>query len=190
MQTIGINLLASLLVVLSITGGCDHEPTNDYHHEILAEFAIRTSNEPIFIPVKFKEKEYIFLFDTACAVTTFDIAFRQDLGEKKGTIDIIDYSGKTVLGEIYDAPEAFVGSLAMKDCNVVHCADLTSFPSYVQKPHSGIIGANFLKKYVVQLNFDKGKLLFLTPVGAPDPNWGTGLDLTGSIGQPILLARF
>lgn len=184
MQRIDPNLLAWLLLVLSIAGGCDSKPTNNSRHEILAEFPISSSSEHIFVPVKFKEKEYIFLFDTGCEITTFDISFRQDLGEKKGTIDIIDYTGKTVIGEIYDAPEAFVGSLAMKDCKVVHCADLKSFPSDPLRPYSGIIGVNFLKKYVVQLDFDNGKLLFLNPVEAPDPNWGTGLDLTYSKGTP------
>ena len=65
--------------------GCKANPkassdtTSD--HNVLAEFEIAKQGDPILLPVKFRGKDYLFLFDTGCSVTTFDVSLKHELRE-------------------------------------------------------------------------------------------------------------
>ncbi len=87
--------------------------------------------------------------------------------------------------ELFDAPEALLGSLNIQDCGEVVCIDLKMLSPVVGRKISGVIGMNFLKKYVVQINFDKGTLLFLQPTRDQNPHWGKELMINyDSFGTP------
>jgi len=52
---------------------------------------------------------------------------------------------------------------------------------------SGVLGMNFLKNYMVQIDFDKGRLLFFKPADSSDPNWGEELGISySSLGTPYI----
>jgi len=143
---------------------------------ILAEFEIVKGEEGVLLPVTYKGKDYLFLLDTGCSYTSFDTSFKRQLGKAKGRGTVLT-SGGPMRGELFDAPEAFLGPFNMQECGQVTCCDLT-MPSLVDgKKISGIIGMNFLRACVVQIDFDESKLLFLEPKSEPNLDWGKELDI-------------
>ena len=170
--------VALLLSFLVFTGGCADEPESTSappaNQKVLTEFKISKDGDPILLPVTFKGKEYLFLLDTGSSHTVFDTSFKHELGEvkivKKGLT-----SGSPILAEFFNAPEALLGPLNLKESGEIACIDLNMFSSVLGKKVSGIIGLNFLRKYVVQIDFDKGILSFLQPMEEQHPDWGIEL---------------
>jgi hypothetical protein len=155
-------------------------------NNILAEFHIAKGGDLIFLPVTFKGKEYLFLFDTGCSMTVFDPHFKAELGKPKkvGQARVV---GGVVSCEIFDAPQAFVGSLNLGDCNDIMCTDLKDINLLAEKSVSGVIGMNWLKKYIIQINFDEGVLYFLKSVNDKKYQLGNELPFRYSkLGLPVV----
>ena len=146
---------------------------------ILVEFTFTKGQCGIFLPVKFEGKEYLFVFDTGSSHTMFDISFRQALGKAKRVSKGITSKGAASF-EVFDAPKAFLGPLNMQDCGEVLCIDFSMLTMVAGKKISGIIGMDFLKKYVIQIDFDTGKMLFLKTAGDNNSHWHTSLPITYS----------
>jgi hypothetical protein len=186
-------LTGVLFFVIILTYGCADQPegTSDVpaDHKVLAEFKIPKTGDPILLPVKFIGKEYLFLFDAGCSHTVYDASLRHELGDVK-KIEKALTLGSPIKAEIFNAPEAFLGPLNLKDSNEVSCLDL-KMPSLINgKTISGIIGMNFLKRYVIQIDFDHGTLSFLQPVEGQHPDWGTELLLRyDKLGWPYITSN-
>jgi len=157
--------------------------------KVLAEFRIAKNGDPIFLPVIFKGKEHLFLLDTGCSHTVFDVSFRHELGDVK-RIERGLTAGGLMAYEMYDAPAAFLGPFNMQDCDEIFCIDFRML-SYIQgKRISGVIGMNFLRKYVVQIDFDKGVLSFLGPIRGQNPDWAEELEINyDSLGVPHIMGN-
>ena len=152
--------------------------------KVLAEFRIAKNGDPIFLPVIFKGKEHLFLLDTGCSHTIFDVSFRHELGDAK-RIERGITLGKPMMFELFDAPDAFLGPLNMQACGEVSCVDLKMLNLIEGRKISGIIGMNFSRKYVIQIDFDKGVLSFPQSIRGQHPDWGEELEINyGSIGWP------
>jgi len=174
-------VLVLSLCVLFLAGGCAVETERSSggftDQEILAEFTIAKGGDPILLPVRFKGKEYSFIPDTGLTLTGFDTSFRQSLGKAKGTKIVLTPGGPTRV-ELFDAPVAFLGPFNMQECGHVICADsgmLTFVSSIEGRKISGCVGMNFLMNHVIQIDFDKGKLLFLEPTTGKRPDLGEEL---------------
>jgi predicted aspartyl protease len=173
---------------LIFAGGCADEPerTSDppANQKVLAEFIIAKGGDPILLPVTFKEKEYLFLLDTGSSHTVFDTSFKHELGEVKSVKKGLT-SGSPILAEFFNAPEAPLGPLNLKESGEIACVDLHMLNLVLGKKVSGMIGMNFLRKYVVQIDFDKGTLSFLQPMEEQHPDWGIELAMKyESLGWP------
>jgi hypothetical protein len=140
--------------------------------KVLAEFLIAKGGDPILLPVTFQREDYLFLFDTGSTHMVFDTSFRNDLGQLRGTTTVVTPQDKKVTVECYDAPEAFLGPLNIKECGNVLCAEIEELDLIEDERISGIIGMNFLIRYAVQIDFDGGILTFLQPLTGENPNWG------------------
>ncbi|MGB2807844.1 MAG: aspartyl protease family protein [Sedimentisphaerales bacterium] len=170
-----------MFFVLLLIYGCADKPKNtsdtsdsSAEHIILAEFQIAKSGGPILLPVTFIDKEHLFVLDTGSSHTVYDTSLRHELGEVK-KIEKALTLGSPIKAEIFDAPEAFLGPLNLKDSNEVSCLDLKMLSLIDGNTISGIIGMNFLKKYVIQIDFDQGTLSFLQPVEGQNTDWGIEL---------------
>ncbi|MHC4097027.1 MAG: aspartyl protease family protein [Planctomycetota bacterium] len=177
-----------MLSFLIFAGGCADEPerTSDppANQKVLAEFIIAKGGDPILLPVTFKEKEYLFLLDTGSSHTVFDTSFKHELGEVKSVKKGLT-SGSPILAEFFNAPEAPLGPLNLKESGEIACVDLHMLNLVLGKKVSGMIGMNFLRKYVVQIDFDKGTLSFLQPMEEQHPDWGIELAMKyESLGWP------
>jgi predicted aspartyl protease len=187
-----IALLLSFLAFF-LAGGCADEPeiNSDAHaeHTILTEFKIAKNGGPILLPVTFIDKEHLFVLDTGSSHTVYDTSLRQELGKVKKTEKALTL-GSPIKAEIFDAPEVFLGPLNLKDSNEVSCLDLKMLSLVDGRKISGIIGMNFLKRHVIQIDFDKGIVSFLQPVEDQYPDWGIELLLRyGKLGWPYITSN-
>ncbi|MHC4110713.1 MAG: aspartyl protease family protein [Planctomycetota bacterium] len=185
-----IRKVALLLYFLVFTSGCADEPERasdaPANQKVIAEFKIARSGDPILLPVTFKDKEYLFLLDTGSSHTAFDTSLKHELGEvtkvKKGLT-----AGSRIVTEFYNAPAAFLGPLNVKDCGEVACLDLKMVSLVLGKQISGLLGMNFLNKYIVQIDYDNGTLLFLQPLQKRHSGWGNELSISyNSHGIPTI----
>jgi len=142
------------------------------NQQILAEFTFKRDEVVIFIPVRIKGKEYLFFLDTGASTTAFDSSLKEDSIQPRRTGGALFTAGAPATIESFNAPDAFFGPFNLKECGEIIYMDLKMLSSIHGKEISGILGMNFLKKYVVQINFDGGKLLFLKPMAGKNPDWG------------------
>jgi len=163
-----------LLLAHCYAAETEKSPAGRTQQKVLAEFEITEGGDSILLPVRFKNKEYLFLFDTGTSHTGFDISFKPQLGKAIRTGKGLTVGGP-VKSESFAAPKAFLGPFNLKDSREVVCVDLKMPSLVVGKKISGFVGMNFLKKYVIQMDFDKSKLLFLQPTKTQNPDWGTEL---------------
>jgi len=177
---------------LVLSGSCSDEPKNTSDgpakHKILAEFQIAKTGDPILLPVTLKDKELLFVLDTGSSHTAFDTSLRNELGEVKKIEKALTH-GTPITAELFDAPKAFLGPLNLQDSGQVSCLDLKIHSLIDGRKISGIIGMNFLRRYVIQIDFDKGKLSFLQPKEIQHTDWGTELLIKhDSLGWPHITA--
>ena len=129
-------------------------------NKVLAQFNIPKDSQAILLPVEFKGNEYLFELDTGSSHTLFDGSFKDKFGKRRKIV-----SGKTPAGimkfAIYNAPDAYLGPLNLKDSQTVIVMNLERISSTLDKRIHGIIGMNFLEKYVVRIDFDNGLVSFL-----------------------------
>ena len=156
--------------------------------EVLAEFTFTKGEDIILLPVKFRGEEHLFIFDTGASWIMFDTSFENTLGNTRGS-EIVNTHGKPIRVEFFDAPEIFLGPINMQDSGQLGCMDLKRVNLALGKKLSGIIGMSFLKKYVIQIDYDEGKLLFLEPKSdkgffsflqpqsGANPDWGERLKI-------------
>lgn len=157
------------------------------NQQILVEFTITKDECAIFLPVRFKGKEYLFFLDTGASVTTFDNSLKEESVQPRRTDGTLLTAGLPMTAELFDAPEAFLGPFNLKDCGVITYVDLKMLSSVLGKEFSGIIGMNFLKNYVIQMDFDEGKLLFLESASKSSPDLVEVLEIEyHPIGVPFI----
>lgn len=153
--------------------------------EVLAEFKIEGGAKPILLPVTFDGEEYDFILDTGATHVVFDASLKDKLGKrflwpKKAKVA----GGKTVKVELFRIPQAYLGPLSLKDRGLIAVIDLELLSSTLGRKVHGLIGMDFLKKYVVQIDFDEGLISFhkstsdggifsfLRPQKNEHPDWG------------------
>jgi predicted aspartyl protease len=130
--------------------------------QVLAEFSFPRDAKLILLPVTFQGQEHTFCLDTGCTDVVFDVSLKDKLGKrvlwpKKGQAA----HGESIKVEYFPAPQAQLGPLSLKCSALVAVADLKQLSPHLAEKADGIIGMDFLKKYVVQIDFDQGKVLFL-----------------------------
>ena len=187
MRKIILNALLVLFFAgLLVDAAHPQEPTSTSDPKTLAEFKIAKGGDPILLPVTLKGKRYSFMLDTGCSHTVFDSSFKNVLGKAKKTEKGFTTGGPMDF-ELFDAPKAFLGPFNLQDCGEVFCMDFEMLSLVAGEKVSGMIGMNFLKNYVVQMDFDKGKLLFLKPATTKSPDWGQAFEIEYyPIGTPFI----
>lgn len=186
--------LSVALIILSgsfLFWGCQSiQPTAVAAPEVLAEFEMQGGVEHIVLSVKFHGEEYEFALDTGSTYTVFDDSFKDRLGRRflwpkkaKGAL------GKELKIECFPAPDAYLGPFNLKHLVNIVATDPDKIIPDENRTHQGIIGMDFLLKYIVQIDFDNGKVTFFRgkkdidllfsprPKKNKHPKWGESIPL-------------
>ncbi|MBD3348109.1 MAG: PDZ domain-containing protein [Candidatus Eisenbacteria bacterium] len=127
----------------------------------VAEFAIDTCSDAIYIPVKWRGDEHLLLLDTGASLCIFDASLRHQLGEPIGRSYVSTHSGVEAV-ELYRAPDLSIGEGGLNADDPVICQDLLALQTALDRRISGILGMSFARDYALQLDVDAGRLRFLT----------------------------
>lgn len=154
--------------------------------KVLAEFDVAKDGESVIVPVRLDGREYPFLLDTAASLTVFDTSLRSKLGPVRKTVQAATASGKVRRLELFDPPTASWGPVKLENAGPVACVDLKLFRHILGRDLRGVLGFAAMKRHVVQIDFDGGKLRLMAPVGrVRRPEWGVALNIdTGRYGLP------
>ncbi len=189
---------AAVLVLLWVFGCVTPKPTSRpttttspsvLRPGVIAEFDIAKDGQLILLPVQFEGKTYQFFLDTGSTFCVFDESLRDRLGQPTETIKVATV-GKIRKFKVYAAPEAFLGPLNLKEGKSVMCFDMKMFRQATGLEIRGIVGMSVLRKYVLQIDFDRGKLALLKPDYRKHPEWGSAVPIRlDKLGTPIVTAR-
>ncbi len=169
----------AVFLSLLILGGCASQ-------KVIAEFDIPKNGRFITLPVQIAGKEYQFIVDTGATYCVLDETFRPSLGKAIKTMKV-QTAGKPVDLQFYHSPEAYLGNVKLKPFGPVACADLEMLRRVTGLDFHGIIGMRVLGRYVVQIDFDRGKLKLIEPKGVAHPEWGQHVPISRSRGgEPTL----
>jgi Aspartyl protease len=140
------------------------------HHSVkdsnvIEEFDISVSRKLILVPVKLGGKNYQFAVDTGSSHMIYDSSLKSQLGPVREIASMRTPSGDSQI-ELFDAPQAFLGSFDLQTTERVCCSDLSSLRIASGTEVYGFIGMSFLRKHVIRVEIDNGKLVFLKKAGS------------------------
>ena len=141
---------------------------------VVAEFKM-VDGLPV-VPVKLDGKECPFVILPANSFVVLDNSLRKTATQP---IRQVPSRGTGELFDAFEAPDATIGNIRLKECGEVIYADLTPYHSVTGVDVRGILGKNLLEKYVVQMDVGNGVLRFIDPLAHSDTSWGAPVALEG-----------
>jgi hypothetical protein len=186
-----IGLLLALTACAGPPPAAEQKPatTRAAGKEALLDCPIDTEAELIIVPVRVRGKTHQFVLDTCASHNMFDETFRRMLGEPKETL-LAKTGSEPIRVETFYAPEGVtLGKIDLQRCGPVCCLDLERFRQVDGRDIRGIIGMGTLRRYVVRLDFDAGRLTISTSDDRAHPEWGRPLRIRlGRLPAPYLPA--
>ena len=141
---------------------CNILKDSEWGNGIVAEFQISKSDSAIMLPTKINGNDYNFILDTGSDMTIFSSKVRQTLGAKIRAQSIWRFTGFFIDTEVYKPPKEFmIGPLPVLVEEVLYLDDFKKYG--MSENLDGVIGMDFLKNYIVKLDFDIGKAQFVRP---------------------------
>lgn len=113
-----------------------------------------------------KGKDLPFIVDTGTPVTLLSETLEPQLGKRLGSTTFQKY-GKQKSGR-YAAPEIYLGDTLLETGTNVFSFDFKQLSSLSRQPVMGVLGFDCLRRYCIQLDFEKGTMRFLSPAGHSD----------------------
>ena len=157
MRRISVKVLTLLSVLAFARGSEGDEPALEIPPSLILErFAVSKNSDFLLVPVSVNTKEFLFLVDTGADVTVFDTLL--PLGEPIGVVTADGAEGEVAIN-LYSTPDAKLGRISLGSLDVVAGTDLKYIRQVSGLPIQGILGMDFLGKYVVHVNVVKGELL-------------------------------
>jgi hypothetical protein len=142
-------------------------PAGPVHHayaggagNVLAEFDVAKGGDLILLPVRLKGKTYHFAMDTGASVTAYDRSLKPLLGQPISTARG-ETNSKLIDVQLFAPPDAKIGDLPVRGPLPVTVLDLRALREASGLDVYGVIGMDFLQRYVIRIDFDRGKVAFL-----------------------------
>lgn len=185
-RLIGLASILAASVVLVILTGIGYPVAMSVTVEPLERFAVGNKGRFLTIPVDWNGRHLHFLLDTGAAQTTIDLQFRTELGPAVGRSTMLTSAGTTSC-ELFACPPAKVGGCDLQTIESIACVDLRVIRYATGLEIYGILGIDFLKRYAVEIDFDRGEAIFWSAAPA---DWSdeAGLPLTMQDGRPTIEA--
>jgi hypothetical protein len=111
-------------------------------------------------------KRYHFALDTGSSHSCYDTSFRSLLGDPIRTKTTIWTPDRDITGPVFRSPAAKLGKLELPTDSEAYCLDFSRLRELYGREIDGLIGMDFLKDYVIRIDFDRGEVTFLRSVGA------------------------
>jgi predicted aspartyl protease len=128
---------------------------------IMERFAVANNGDLLLVPVSVAGKVRPFVVDTGATGTLFDSSI--PLGHPFDVITANGAEGKVKV-KLHRPPDATVGRTSLGPLASVAAMDLKSFRQVSGHPIDGFLGMDFLGRYVVHIDIEKGVLLLLKSV--------------------------
>lgn len=135
--------------------------TREEHDVVIEEFSVATDGGPLVIPVSAGEgKKSLFVVDTASTFNAVDSSLRAELRTAGRGVPI---NGKSVQA-LYTAPGLSVGNAALPLHGQCVCLDFSGLRDASGEDLRGIVGTDFLRSYVLQVNVNSGRFALLKSI--------------------------
>jgi predicted aspartyl protease len=153
---------------------------------VLAEFPL--GKGAILVPVQIGGKDYQFFVDTGMSSCVFDSIFA---GQMKPVVSSVDMTttGSSIKVDLFEPPDASLAGINLKESGAAVVMDTTLMKYKVGHDIRGFIGMSFLRRYVLQLDFEAKKGRLLESDGRRHPEWGEDVALGTLRGVPVVMAR-
>jgi hypothetical protein len=125
---------------------------------ILERLVVAKNGDGLLVPVRVAQKDHLFQVDTGATCTVFDTSF--PLGEPVGVVSADGPEGEVEV-KLYHPPDARVGRTSLGPLDAIASMDLNAVRQVSGHPIQGILGMDFLGRYVVHIDVEKGELLLL-----------------------------
>jgi hypothetical protein len=157
-KTSGAVLASALLLTANWVAAQESSQATHVQQSPVEQFSVANDGDVLLLPVTFEGKTFLFALDTGSFLTVYDSSLL--LGQPRQRTRVETASGDKLI-ELFDSPNATVGKLSLRAGSFVLRSDLSLFRQVSGHDISGILGMDFLSRYIVQIDFDSGKLSFL-----------------------------
>jgi hypothetical protein len=151
-----IRLIYSIAVALCFLFECSATAIADEKSSVDV-FKFDMDENAIFVPIELYGQTYLFLVDTGCSITLFDFKLLHNEPKK---LTKMKTPGGTISISKYDVPAATVRSDKLQDeLSCVGGHDFSELRKISGQDFYGMLGMDFLKTRIVEIDFDKQELL-------------------------------
>jgi len=137
---------------------------------VLFETKLQQPLDAILLPVTIKGETYRFLFDTGATLTVFDKSLEYLLGEPLNIKTETETSTGKMPLSYYNPIDVMLGKLNLKTKLPFLTTDLKFAGKVLGREFQGIIGMNFIHKYIWKIDFDEKIIQILSPNFTIVPN--------------------
>jgi len=153
------------------------ELTEDERSRLPLEFEIDEGigeGNVILVPGSVGGEHTQFVLDTGTTSTIFNDEFQSLLGEPVGSVSLTDTNENKTAGnkQTFLFPEAFIGPLRIRGSEKTILIDCSSMEGTLGVNIGGLLGMDFLKSVIIQLDFDRQNINILNPDSKPSRGWG------------------
>lgn len=154
---------AGLLLAIWLSPAQGEESALAPASPLLAEFDVAREGDVLLVPVEIGQHRLRFMVSTNTFFTVFDARLQEKLGLPSGLTATNTSEGLRQVAHI-ESPAGRVGPLELPKSRRVVYYDLTFLREVTGYEIDGVLGIDFLRDYVVQVDFDHGRLRFFSEV--------------------------
>lgn len=143
-------------------------PAHCIKDDALFEASVGTEGRPLYLSAVVHGQQVRLLLDTGCSQSGLDSRFRSLLTAKGGVIPVETPAG-TMMVDVFKCPSIVFGSLAVAAEGPIFCSDFTTTSRVAGEEFDGVLGMDILSQFIVQIDFDSGKVRFLDKL--PTDQW-------------------
>ena len=152
MRHIPVLLLTAIIVAFPGIS-CGDDPASKIPSDLVVErFSISRNGGPLLVPVTVAQKEYLFVVDTGATLTCFDTSM--PLGRPVMTKILEGAQGRAKI-KLYQPPEGKSSMDFTRSSEHSRRGDFKSMRQMSGHDFYGILGMDFLSRYVVQIDIEK-----------------------------------
>ena len=184
-----LTLSAALLTALPAGVGAQAAPQPAAAPQPVARVAFEMNGNSLFLPARINGSgPRWFLLDTGAGVSVLNLTTVQTLGLKASAGGTLQGAGGNVQSTRVTGVTFDVGGALLKDLNVA-ALPLAQFENAGGRTVDGILGVEFFKRYVVEIDYEARQLTVHEPAGYVYAGRGESLPLNIKNNHPHVRAQ-